>query len=80
VEDQINGLRDNNNAQSSQDESYMDLMTSVLESLPTQKEFKKKNCGKYEADLLNQFDPTAEEEPSEVAVKPGWNALQSLCQ
>lgn len=80
AEDQINALRDNAVTQSAQDESYMDLMVSVLDSLPEEKEFKRKDCAKYEADLLNQFDPTADDAPVEPAVKPGWLALQSLCK
>lgn len=80
VEDQIIALRENAVTQTAHDEAYMDLMLAVIDSIPAEKEFHKKDCARYEADMLNQFDPTADEGPSEPAVKPGWNALQSLCK
>ncbi len=46
----------------------MDLMVSVLESLPAQKQFTKRDCLKYENDLLTQYEPMAEETPQEPAV------------
>ncbi|KHD88439.1 MAG: hypothetical protein OM95_09210 [Bdellovibrio sp. ArHS] len=77
---QIKTLRDNSAPQGALDEAHMDLMVSVLESLPQQKNFKRRDCYKYENDLVSQFEPTAEETPMEPAVQPGWNVLQSLCQ
>lgn len=77
---QIRSLRDNSAPQGALDESHMDLMVSVFESLPGQGKFKKRDCAKYENDLLNQYEPTAEESPEEPAVKPAWTVLQSLCQ
>lgn len=77
---QIKSLRDNSAPQGAIDESHMDLMVSVLESLPQQGKFKKKECLKYENDLISQYEPTAEEAPQEPAVKPAWTVLQSLCQ
>lgn len=76
----IRSLRDNSAPQGAWDEAHMDLLVSVLESLPTEKKFKKKDCLKYENDLLSQFEPLAEEAPEEPAVKPGWSVLRSLCQ
>lgn len=80
VLEQIRSLRDNSAPQGALDESHMDLMVSVLESLPSQGKFKKKECLKYENDLINQYEPAAEEAPQEPAVKPAWTVLQSLCQ
>ncbi len=80
AEDQIISLRENSNPQGAQDEAYMDLVMSVFGGIPEEKEFKKKDCAKYEADLLNEFDPTADDTPTEPAVKPGWTALQALCK
>lgn len=80
AEDQIISLRENHPSQNAQDESYMDLVMAVFGNIPEEKEFKKKDCAKYEADLLNQFEPTAEEMPTEPAVLPGWTALQALCK
>ncbi|WP_374074319.1 hypothetical protein [Bdellovibrio bacteriovorus] len=77
---QIKALRDNSAPQGALDESHMDLMVSVLESLPQQGKFKKKECLKYENDLISQYEPTAEEAPQEPAVKPAWTVLQSLCR
>lgn len=80
VVSQIKSLRENSPSQGAQDEAHMDLALSVLESLPSERSFKKRDCAKYESDLLNQFEPTAEEEPLEPAVKPGWQVLRSLCK
>lgn len=77
---EIRSLRDNGAPQGAVDEAYMDLLVSVLESLPTEKKFKKTECSKYENDLISQFEPQAEEAPEEPAVKPGWSVLHSLCQ
>ncbi|AHZ85233.1 hypothetical protein AB1A81_12555 [Bdellovibrio bacteriovorus] len=77
---QIRSLRDNSVPQGAQDEAHMDLLVSVLESLPAEKKFKKKDCAKYEYELINQYEPTAEESPTEPAVLPGWKVLESLCQ
>lgn len=77
---QIKALRENTPTQSALDESHMDLIVSSLESLPSQSKFKKKDCGKYENDFLNQYEPGADEEPQESAVRPGWQVLQSLCR
>nr|BFD60294.1 hypothetical protein CKG001_24010 [Bdellovibrio sp. CKG001] len=77
---QIKSLRDNSVPQGAQDEAHMDLMVSVLESLPSEKNFKKKDCAKYESDLINQYEPTAEEVPQEPAVQPAWKVLSFLCQ
>lgn len=76
---QIKSLRDNGAPQAALDDAHMDLVVTVLESLPKERDFKKNRCLTYENDLLNQFEPTAEETPQEPAVKPGWNVLQSLC-
>ena len=75
----INAIRENNLTQTAADEGYMDLMVAVFDSLPTESSFKKVNCLKYENDLLTQFDPVAEGDPTEPAVKPGWAFLESLC-
>ncbi|MDG0815874.1 hypothetical protein [Bdellovibrio svalbardensis] len=80
AEDQIISLRENNSPQNAHDEAYMDLLMAVFGVIPEQKEFKKKDCAKYEADLLNEFEPAAEDAPTEPAVKPGWAALQALCK
>ncbi|MGZ3771119.1 MAG: hypothetical protein ACXVCP_14200 [Bdellovibrio sp.] len=77
---EIRSLRDNNASQEALDEAHIDLLVSVLESLPEEKKFKKKDCLKYENDLISQFEPMAEEAPEEPAVKPGWTVLRSLCQ
>lgn len=77
---QIKSLRDNSVPQGAQDEAHMDLMVSILESLPSEKSFKKKDCPKYESDLLNQYEPTAEDVPQEPVVQPAWKILNSLCQ
>lgn len=79
TEEQISALRENAPALAVQDEVYVDLLMSVLKSLPAEKEFKKRDCEKYRVDLLDQFEPTAEDAPQEMAVKPGWEALQLLC-
>ncbi|MFM6928008.1 MAG: hypothetical protein ACKOX6_06055 [Bdellovibrio sp.] len=80
VVDEITMLRDNGLPQSARDDAYMDLMVAVYESIPAEKDFKKRDCLRYENDLLNQFEPNADDAPTEPAVKPGWQALQSLCR
>lgn len=77
---QIRSLRDNSLPQGAQDEAHMDLMASVFDSLPKEANFKRKDCAKYEYDLINQYEPTTEEMPQEPAVQPGWKVLASLCQ
>lgn len=77
---QIQALRDNGAPQGALDEAHMDLLVSVLESLPRESQFRKRDCSKYENDLLTQYEPMADESPSEPAVTPGWNVLQSLCR
>lgn len=76
---QIRALRENSSPQGALDESHMDLLVSVLESIPNEGKFKKKECEKYQSDFMDQFEPTAEEEPQNPAVKPGWTVLQSMC-
>lgn len=78
--DDITMLRDNSIPQSAQDDAYMDLIVAVYESIPSEKDFKKGDCRRYENDMLNQFEPNADEMPSEPAVKPGWQALQLICR
>ncbi len=78
--DQISSLRENNLTFTGKDEGYVSLMVSVLESLPTQTKFRQQDCAKYENDFLNQFEPTADEQPKEPAVRPGWKVLQALCR
>ena len=73
-------LKDNALTQTAADEGYMELMIDVLDSIPRGRDFNRENCDRYENDLLNQYEPFAEEEPQEPAVKPGWNALQALCR
>lgn len=81
VKDQIKSLRETSAPQDATDEAHMDLLVSVLDSLPAQKVFKRKDCAKYENDLLGQFEPVVEEEaPQNPAVKPAWSVLQSLCK
>ncbi|MGZ3773184.1 MAG: hypothetical protein ACXVCY_06405 [Pseudobdellovibrionaceae bacterium] len=77
---EIKSLRDNSIPQGAWDDSHLDLLVTVLESLPSEKKFNKKDCAKYENDLLSQFEPQAEEAPEEPAVKPAWTVLQSLCR
>ncbi|WII72302.1 hypothetical protein QJS83_00280 [Bdellovibrio sp. 22V] len=76
---EIKSLRENSVPQGAKDEAHMDLLVSVLESIPQEKSFKRKDCLRYENDLINQYEPMAEEAPAEPAVKPGWTVLQSLC-
>ncbi|MBO9666512.1 MAG: hypothetical protein J7501_06820 [Bdellovibrio sp.] len=78
--DEIKALRDNTYPQSAHDEAYMDLMVSVLESVPPQSGFKKRDCLRYENNMINEFEPLADDAPQEPAVRPGWNVLQSLCR
>lgn len=80
VKSQIKELRASNSPQGLQDEAHMDLLVSVLESLPPQKGFKRKDCLKYESELLVEFEPVAEEKPQNPAVQAGWEVLQSLCR
>ncbi|MNL33403.1 hypothetical protein D3C87_1553140 [compost metagenome] len=58
----------------------MELVLAVLDSIPRGKGFHRGDCDKYENDLINQYEPLAEDEPEEPAVKPGWNALQAICR
>ena len=76
---QIRVLRENTAPQGAVDESHMDLMVSILESLPKERQFKKKECGVYENDLVTNYEPTLEDEPKEPAVKPAWDFLKSVC-
>ena len=76
---QIRMIRENTAPQGAVDESHMDLMVSILESLPKEREFKRKECAVYENDLINQYDPTAEEAPTEPAVIPAYEFLKSVC-
>ncbi|MNJ96652.1 hypothetical protein D3C87_143810 [compost metagenome] len=78
--DELTALRENNVIHDAHDNAYMDLMAAVLESLPKENSFNKKNCDRYQYNFLNEFEPTADEGPSEPAVKPGWDVLQSLCK
>ncbi len=80
VTDEIRVVRENNMPQTAADEAYMDLMLTVFESVPSEKNFKKSDCARYENDILNQFEPTADIEPVEPAVKPAWTALTVLCR
>ena len=76
---QIRMLRENSEPQNAKDEAQMDLLVSVLESLPKQREFKKKECPQYENELISTYEPTTEEAPKEPAVKPGWDFLRAVC-
>ncbi|WP_246845863.1 hypothetical protein [Bdellovibrio sp. ZAP7] len=80
VTDEIKVVRENNMPQTAADEAYMDLMLAVFDSVPTEKNFKKSDCTRYESDILNQYEPTADIEPMEPAVKPAWFALSVLCR
>ena len=80
VKSQIKELRASSSPQGLQDEAHMDLLVSVLEALPEQKSFKRKDCLKYESELLVEFELVAEDKPQNPAVKTGWEVLQSLCQ
>lgn len=80
VMSQIKMLRENSAPQGEQDESHMDLLVTTLEAIPPEKQFKKKECYKYESDFIDQFEPTADEAPEEPAVKPSWTVLKSLCR
>ena len=77
---EIAGLRANNLFQDAKSEAYMDLMVTVLESIPDEYSFRKSDCLKYENDFLNEFEPMALDAPEEPAVQPGWAVLQSLCR
>lgn len=77
---QIKILRENSSPQGALDESHMDLLISALESLPSESKFKKRECSRYESELIDQFEPAADEAPQEPAVKPSWVVLQSLCR
>ena len=76
---QIRVLRENTPTQEISDEAHMDLIVTVLDSLPKKREFKKKDCAQYQNDFVNQYEPSAEEGPKEPAVKPAWDFLQSVC-
>jgi len=78
--DQIRVLKENALTQTASDEGYMELVLAVLDSVPRGKSFHRGDCDKYENDLLNQYEPLAEDEPEEPGVKPGWNALQAICK
>ncbi|WP_413560487.1 hypothetical protein [Bdellovibrio sp. HCB209] len=80
VTDEIKVVRENNMPQSAQDEAYMDLMMAVFDSVPAEKNFKRSDCSRYENDILSQYEPTADMEPLEPAVKPAWSALTILCR
>lgn len=80
VTDEIKVVRENNMPQSAQDEAYMDLMMAVFDTVPTEKNFKKSDCSRYENEIISQFEPTADMEPMEPAVKPAWTALTVLCR
>jgi hypothetical protein len=73
-------MNENALRETAKDQGYMSLMVAVLDSIPKNKDFKKSDCGKYESDMLNQFEPTAEEEPDDPAVRHGWYVLQALCR
>jgi len=77
---QLMVLKDNALTQTLEDEGYIELVIEVLDAVPRGKAFAKADCDKYENDLINEFEPYAEEAPLEPAVKPGWNALQALCR
>lgn len=76
---QISALRDHS-LPSADDETYIELLVTGLESLPKEMNFKKESCQRYRAEYLNQFEPLADEAPEEPAVQPGWNVLQSICR
>jgi hypothetical protein len=78
--DEIKSLRDNTYPQSAHDEAYMDLMVDAMESIPPERSFKKRDCARYENNMINEFEPMADEAPQEPAIQPGWHALQSLCR
>lgn len=76
----LHGLGDANMSKSQSDENYISVVVSVLESLPDQSSFRKDNCDRYENDFLNHFQPVADDDAMEPAVRPGWNLLESLCR
>lgn len=78
--EEIRALRDTAPPQNQREEGQMNLMVSVLESLPEQKDFDKRECASYQNDFLNQFEPLAEEIPEDPAIRPGWTILQAMCR
>lgn len=76
----IRSLQENNVIHDAGDSAYMDLMVAGMEAVPKESGFSKKNCKRYEYNFLNEFEPTADDEPTEPAVKPGWDMLQALCR
>ena len=77
---QLKILKENALTQTLEDDGYMELMIAVMDSVPRGRAFHKEDCDLYRNDLLNEFEPLAEEEPEEPAVKPGWSALQAFCR
>lgn len=78
--EEIRALRDTAPPQNQREEGQMNLMVSVLESLPDQKDFDRKECASYQNDFLNQFEPLAEEIPEDPTIRPGWTILQAICR
>lgn len=78
--EEIRALRDTAPPQNQREEGQMNLMVSVLESLPDQKDFDRKECPSYQNDFLNQFEPLADDIPEDPAIRPGWTILQAMCR
>ncbi|MFZ4403566.1 MAG: hypothetical protein ACOYOK_05630 [Pseudobdellovibrionaceae bacterium] len=65
--------------QPEQDEIYTSLTLGALDLLPAKTDFDHKKCDSYKNQMIMQFEPTADEIPTEEAVLEVYKILESLC-
>ena len=79
AESKIRDLRSVSPRQRDRDELYFDIVLASLEEIPRQEYFKKDRCDIYKQSILNKYDPEADSQPKNPAVKKTVGVLESIC-
>jgi hypothetical protein len=62
------------------EKNYLESLISSLEHLPTEYDFRKKDCSIFEAKFLSQFEAALIDEVQNAALKTSWSVLNSICK
>jgi hypothetical protein len=78
-EREIRVLRKKTARQDERDEIFFDQFLAVLGEIPRSPQFKREQCGEYRTTLVAHFEPTAEGNVQNQALKYGLQVLDEIC-
>lgn len=79
-EKQLKQERSRKPRQTEVDEIFFDQLLGVLSEIPRSKTSDSSDCSRTRAQILANFEPSAQDEPQNPAVKYGLSILKEICR